>query len=582
MIGKNFSKESKINLIAEIANTHQGDLSYLFKLLKLLKKNKIEYVKFQIYNADELLTRNHKRYKHFLNQSFDYQEWDKVIDFSKKHFNVCADVFGEQSLNYVLKKKLYGIKIHSSDLINKKLILKLTNYTNKVFISTGGSNFREINYVLRQLKKCKLVLMHGYQNYPTLISDTSLNRINSFKKIYKNKVLYGIQDHLSGYSEDSIIVPLMSLAFKPQYIEKHVILKRNQNRIDHFSSLEPKELAVLKSKLLYYQKAFFDKKKFSNKEIKYRKTVKKNWVASKDINVGDILSLNNMKMKRINSKNFEPFYFEELKGKICKKKIPRDNLITKNFFNIKVAALVVVRLGSKRLKNKALLKIKKKTCLEILLQRLSYARHIDKIIICTTRNKEDDKIVKIAKKNNIIFFRGSSLNVLSRMLGAVKKNEADLIIRITGDDILIDPEYLDKTIDLSIKRNADYTTNKGIPSGCEVEVFTKKCLLDLKKYSIDPEGTEYLTNYINDHPNEFSVAKLRIPKKIKKNYRLTLDTKNDFIIVKKVVTYFNNLKFSLYDLIKFYERKKNFFSKINKSEKKKYPIKFSTEMNWSR
>ena len=279
--------------------------------------------------------------------------------------------------------------------------------------------------------------------------------------------------------------------------------------------------------------------------------------------------------------NFNPFYFEELKDKVCVKKVNKDQLITKRHFVNKIIALIIVRTDSKRLANKAMLKIRNKTCLEILIKRLQSSKCINKIIICTTKKKEDDQIVKIAKKNKIDFFRGSELNVLSRIIGAVEKYKGDIIIRVTGDDILIDPVYLDKTINFSIKRNLDYATNKGIPSGCEVEVFTKKCLYDLRKFSHDQDGTEYLTTYITDHPNEFSLGKLPISKKLKKNYRLTIDTKDDFKVVKKILTHFKNLDFSLKDLIKFCDKNKKLFLKIKKIRQKKIPTLYSTRMNWT-
>ena len=309
MIGREYSHKPNIKIIAEIANTHQGDLNYLFKLLKQLKKNKIKYIKFQIYTADELLVYHHRRYKHFLSQSFTYKEWDKIINYSNKYFNICFDVFGEDSLDYVLKKKnIYGIKIHSSDLLNKSILLKLSNFKKNIFISTGGSNFREIDYVLSYLKK-KPTLMHGFQNYPTEINETCLNRIKKFQDIYKDKVNYGLQDHLKGDTEAATIVPLLSLPFNLSFLEKHVILKRENKRVDNFSALEPFELNELNKKIIYYQKSLEDRPQFSKNEIKYRKIVKKNWVAKKNINIGEKFSLKNIQMKRVNNKKFEPFFF---------------------------------------------------------------------------------------------------------------------------------------------------------------------------------------------------------------------------------------------------------------------------------
>jgi spore coat polysaccharide biosynthesis protein SpsF (cytidylyltransferase family)/sialic acid synthase SpsE len=511
------------------------------------------------------------------------EEWDKIISYSKKFFKVCFDVFGENSLNYILRKNIYGIKIHSSDLTNKSILNKLTKFNNKIFISAGGSNLKEIDYAINFLKDKKPILMHGYQNYPTHIDDTGLDKISFYRSIYKNKIEYGLQDHLEGDKQEASIVPLISLAYQPSYIEKHVILKRKKNRVDSYSSLEPKEIKKLDDDIIYYSKSIKFKKKLSIEENKYRKNVKKNWVAKKNINPGEKFSLDNIQMKRVNSKNFNPFFFEELKNQKCIKKITTNELITKSNFENKVVALVIVRSRSSRLPNKALLKINRKTLIEILLSRLKLSKKLDDIIICTTKNKEDNKIVEIAKKNNLKFYRGNTLNVLSRMINSIKKdNKIQLAVRVTGDDIIIDPEYLDKTIDLSIKTNSDYTTNKGIPSGCEVEIFTKKCLMDLNKYAINPNGTEYLTNYITDNPNEFKISHLKIPKQFKKNFRLTIDTRNDFLVVKKILGYFKSLNFSLRELIAYCNKNKMLFKKYKQIKQKKIPHFFSTKMKWGK
>ena len=73
-----------MEVIAEIANSHQGSIKILKKLIKELYKKKIKIVKFQVYFADELLVKKHKRYNHFLKQSFTPDEWKKIINYTKK------------------------------------------------------------------------------------------------------------------------------------------------------------------------------------------------------------------------------------------------------------------------------------------------------------------------------------------------------------------------------------------------------------------------------------------------------------------------------------------------------------------
>ena len=90
------------------------------------------------------------------------------------------------------------------------------------------------------------------------------------------------------------------------------------------------------------------------------------------------------------------------------------------------------------------------------------------------------------------------------MLDSLKQiNNIGSVIRITGDDILVDPTYLDKAISKHLIFNADYTSSKELPPGTETEVFSYETLKFIFKNAIDTNGTEYLTNYIVDNDQFF-------------------------------------------------------------------------------
>ena len=76
---------AKPKVIAEVANTHQGDIEVLYKMIKSLSKTSTDFIKFQIYSANELLVKSHKRYEHFKGQSFSKKEWGEILDYSKKN-----------------------------------------------------------------------------------------------------------------------------------------------------------------------------------------------------------------------------------------------------------------------------------------------------------------------------------------------------------------------------------------------------------------------------------------------------------------------------------------------------------------
>ena len=123
-----------MEIIAEIANSHQGYKKILFSLLDELSNLSVKTIKFQIYFAEELLSKKHTRFEHFKNQSFSNVEWKKIIDYSKKKkFKIYADIFGLKAFKLAEKLNVDGYKIHSSDLINFKLLNQVKKTKKKYF-----------------------------------------------------------------------------------------------------------------------------------------------------------------------------------------------------------------------------------------------------------------------------------------------------------------------------------------------------------------------------------------------------------------------------------------------------------------
>ena len=121
---------------------------------------------------------------------------------------------------------------------------------------------------------------------------------------------------------------------------------------------------------------------------------------------------------------------------------------------MKIGAIIQVRTSSTRLPGKILKELPYNsgiTCLEQVIRRLKKSKRLNDIIIATTKEKEDNEIVDIAKKEDVKYFRGSKENVLSRYYFSAKENNIDIIVRITGDYPCIDAGIIDLTIDDHIK-----------------------------------------------------------------------------------------------------------------------------------
>ena len=181
-------------------------------------------------------------------------------------------------------------------------------------------------------------------------------------------------------------------------------------------------------------------------------------------------------------------------------------------------------------------------------------------------------LAKLAKKNKISVFRGEEKNVLGRMLKSTKKSIPDVMIRITGDDILIDIDYMEKAIDYHLSNNLDYTDHKKLPSGVETEIFNRKILNFINENAEDNSGTEYLTYYIKDNEQYFRTGSATVEKKHQKNIRLTIDSRKDYDFVKpflkKMQIKNKLLTYDIDDIISFYRGKKN----SQKANKRKIEI----------
>jgi spore coat polysaccharide biosynthesis protein SpsF len=226
---------------------------------------------------------------------------------------------------------------------------------------------------------------------------------------------------------------------------------------------------------------------------------------------------------------------------------------------------------------------KSKTVLGILIDRIRKSKHINEILIATTKNKIDDKIVEIAKKKGCLFFRGSENNVLNRLYSATKNKKINCIIQLTGDNPLIDPLVIDYIVNFFVSNypRYDFVTNnnlfdvtRSVPVGMIVSVFKKTALQKITKLANKKDHYEHPTLYFyREGKKKFKIKNLKMPKEwcSKLQPRLTLDTKEDFIFLKKIYKKLKNIKnFTIVDILKLINKNKGFL-KINSQVKQKIP-----------
>ena len=239
---------------------------------------------------------------------------------------------------------------------------------------------------------------------------------------------------------------------------------------------------------------------------------------------------------------------------------------------MKIGAIIQARTSSTRLPGKVLKELPYNsgiTCLAQVIRRLKKSKKLNDIIIATTKEKEDNEIIDIAKKEDIKYFRGSKENVLSRYYFAAKENNTDLIVRITSDCPCIDVDITDLTIDDHINKMADYTTNSLVrtyPHGLDVEVFNFNTLEKAYKNATKDYEKEHVTPYINRNPQKFKINIVKAPKELyAPDIRITLDTEEDYALLCAVYDYLypKNKYFNAYDIVNLFN-KKSWLKLINK------------------
>mgnify|MGYP006151392681 CR=1 FL=1 len=236
---------------------------------------------------------------------------------------------------------------------------------------------------------------------------------------------------------------------------------------------------------------------------------------------------------------------------------------------MKIVATIEARMTSRRLPGKVIMKIKKKTLLEYLVERLKKVKELDEIILCTTKNHTDDILVKKAQDLNIKYFRGSENNVLNRVVSAAKKFKTDVVVQITGDCPIIDYKIIKKAIMIYKKNKYDCVSNsfiRSFPDGMDVSVLNVKSLNKINILAKKKIYKEHVTLFIKENPKIFKIKNFIANKK---NYwpelGVTLDEKKDYLLIEKIINFFYNKKyfFECSDIIKLV-RKKNWI-KINEN-----------------
>lgn len=200
--------------------------------------------------------------------------------------------------------------------------------------------------------------------------------------------------------------------------------------------------------------------------------------------------------------------------------------------------IVQARTGSTRFPGKVLKPIAGRPMLSHIIERLRSAGTLDTIVIATTALPQDQPIIDLAEQAGVAWYAGSEEDVLARYAEAAEMVRADLVVRVTGDCPLIDPNTVDGVVRYFLAHDFDYVgagVSSGLPRGLDTEVFSRQALDRAHRLAQGAPAREHVTLYIYRHPELFRCARYPAPPELQRlGWRLCVDEEADFRLIEEI------------------------------------------------
>lgn len=328
-------------VIAEAGVNHNGSMELAKKLIDVAADAGVDYVKFQTFKAENLVTKTamqaeyqqrnmgddgNSQYNMLKKLELSHEQHMELIGYCReKGVKFFSTAFDFESMDYLASLHLGLWKVPSGEITNYPYLKKIADYQEPVIISTGMSTMEEIQAAMKVLtdnglRKEQISVLHCNTEYPTPMTDVNLSAMKEMCR--QLDVVIGYSDHTQG-----IEVPIAAVAMGARIIEKHFTLDRSLPGPDHKASLEPDELKAMVTAIRNIEQAIgMGHKTVSASERKNKAVARKSIVAARDIKKGELFTEENLTVKRPDS-GINPMRWPEIIGKRAVHDFNEDELI---------------------------------------------------------------------------------------------------------------------------------------------------------------------------------------------------------------------------------------------------------------
>jgi len=326
-------------IIAEAGINHDGDLQKAKKMVKIAAEAGADYVKFQSFKADKLVTKDaltssyidegsHKgeSFRDLLRRleldANDHLELKKYCD--ELGIKFLSTAFDQESFDFLVELGADVVKIASGDVTNIPLIKYFARSNLPIIMSTGMATLGEIESAIEAIEaegNKQITLLHCVSWYPAEISTTNLNYMNTLRSAFNYPV--GYSDHTLG-----ITMTVAARAMGATVIEKHFTIDKNDFGPDHAASIDAAELHnLIKSVREVEEGLGSSRRTFGEKELGQRNVHRRSIVASRPISEGQIVTMEDLTIKRPGT-GIKPQDIDDVVGRKAKNDIEGDSVIT--------------------------------------------------------------------------------------------------------------------------------------------------------------------------------------------------------------------------------------------------------------
>lgn len=208
--------------------------------------------------------------------------------------------------------------------------------------------------------------------------------------------------------------------------------------------------------------------------------------------------------------------------------------------NLKIGAIIQARMRSTRLPGKILMPLpypEGKPLLSWVVDGIRKSRYVNSIILATSQELENDCLEKFSADHGIYLIRGSEEDVLSRFVQAAHKFNLDVVVRLTGDNPIVDTNILDDVIQTHLSKGNAYTKTSGMPIGMNFEIISGKVLIQLPDHDLTVDDKEHVTLFFRN-TDLFKKGDLQLfQDEDLSAVRLTVDYPSDFAVMNLVLSF---------------------------------------------